>query len=50
MIFKKWNLQKNIKKYLFGEEYLAIFPLLNGKNNLEKQKVKVIKDSKNKKR
>jgi hypothetical protein len=46
---KSENLQKNIKKYLLGEEYLTIFPLPNGKNNLEKQKVKVIKDSKNKK-
>ena len=46
---KSENLQKNIKKYLLGEEYFTIFPLQNGKNNLEKQKVKIVKDSKNKK-
>ena len=43
------NFQKNINKHLSEDEYLTIFPLSNDKNILEKQKLKIIKDSKNKK-
>ena len=41
---KSESLQKNIKKYLLEDEYLSVFPLNN-----EKQKMKILKDSKNKK-
>ena len=42
-------MQKSIKKCPLDEEYLTIFPLPNGKNNFEKQKIKILKDSKGKK-
>ena len=45
---KNENFHKNIKKYLLEEDYLTIFPLSNDKN-FEKQKIKIFKDSKNKK-
>ena len=41
---KSESLQKNIKKYLLEDEYLSVFPLNN-----DKQKMKILKDSKNKK-
>ena len=46
---KSENFQKNIKKYIFEDEYLTIFPLSNDKNTSEKQKIKSLKNSKNKK-
>ena len=41
---KSESLQKSIKKYLLEDEYLSVFPLGN-----DKQKMKILKDSKNKK-
>ena len=46
---KSENFQKNIKKYLLEDEYFTLFPLSNDKNIIEKQKIKILKDSKNKK-
>ena len=45
---KSESLQKNIKKYILDDEYLTIFPLTNEKNT-DNQKIKILKDSKNKK-
>ena len=41
---KSESLQKSIKKYLLEDEYLSVFPL-----SIDKQKMKILKDSKNKK-
>ena len=46
---KSETLQKNFKKYLLEDDYLTIFPLSNIRNIFEKQKIKIVKDSKNKK-
>ena len=49
---KTQNIKKNIKKFIFDDEFLTIIPFANnknGKNENEKEKAKTFKDSKNKK-
>ena len=44
------NVQKSLKKYLLEEEYKKIFPMSKEKvNEIEKEQIKILKDSKNKK-
>ena len=49
---KTQNIKKNIKKFIFDDEFLTIIPFAidkNVKNEKEKEKIKTTKDSKNKK-